>query len=82
MEITIMEMEILNGEKVDEQKPKQYNRFFLILHKKMWEEIMSKWEKNRSICYKHDKTNHQMYFEHVKFETYKRLSKNSVTLTS
>ena len=27
METTIMEMEILNGEKVDEQKPKQYKHF-------------------------------------------------------
>ena len=47
METTIMEMEKLNGEKVDEQKPKQFKRFFLILHKKRWEDIMSKWEKKQ-----------------------------------
>ena len=35
---------------------------YFILHKKRWEEIMSKWEKQRLICYKHDKINHQMSF--------------------
>ena len=35
METTIMDVEILNGEKVDEQKPKQYKRFFNFTQEKV-----------------------------------------------
>ena len=41
METTIMEMEILNGEKVDEQKPKQYKHFFYFTQEQVGGEFVN-----------------------------------------